>query len=145
MLKEKKHGNLGNKAITLLSAKDAKKYAGQYVCLEKFGSKHVVSADYNPQVAHRVAKRKGYTMPVILYVPHKDEQFIFNVVKSGKAVKRQLKDNRSITPKELERMWLGVNLAHFWEEVIKNVSKEANAYEFARAKSKGTACCIVFC
>lgn len=42
------------------------------------------------------------------------------------------------TPQELETMWKSVDLKKFWEEVIKNISKDAEEYRIARAKSKGT-------
>jgi hypothetical protein len=63
---------------TLLSEEDAEKYAGQYVCVDDFGSKHVVSAAKNPAYAVRLAKQKGHTNPVVFYNPRKDEVFIFN-------------------------------------------------------------------
>ncbi len=43
----------------------------------------------------------------------------------------------SISPQELERMWKNVDLSRFWRKVIERVSREADAYEYARAKSKG--------
>jgi hypothetical protein len=46
------------------------------------------------------------------------------------------KDRGSISPQELERMWESVDLSRFWTEVVQNVSKEADAYERARAKSR---------
>jgi len=46
------------------------------------------------------------------------------------------KGRKSISPEELQRMWASVDLSHFWKEVVKNVSKEADAYERARAKSR---------
>jgi len=64
--------------VTLLSEEDAKKYAGQYVCVARFGSKDVVSAAVVPAVAYLDAKNKGFSDPVIFYVPCPDEIFIFH-------------------------------------------------------------------
>lgn len=46
------------------------------------------------------------------------------------------KKRESITPQELQKMWVSVDLSRFWTKVVQNVSKEADAYERARAKSK---------
>ncbi len=69
---------MSKEVVTLLSAKDAKKYAGQYVCVARFGSKDVVSTDVVPTVAYFDAKNKGFQDPVIFYVPYPDEIFIFH-------------------------------------------------------------------
>jgi len=50
----------------------------------------------------------------------------------------------AISSEELEKMWKGVNLSRFWGDVIEKVSKEADAYAYARAKSKEQAGCTVF-
>lgn len=52
-----------------------------------------------------------------------------------KAVAKK-KDKKSISPKELQKMWASVNLPNFWAEVAQKVSKDADAYERARAKSR---------
>jgi hypothetical protein len=49
------------------------------------------------------------------------------------------KNKESITPQELQKMWDSVDLPRFWTNVVKNVSKEAYAYERARAKSRAGA------
>ena len=46
------------------------------------------------------------------------------------------KDRENISPEELQRMWVSVDLSRFWTKVVQNVSKEADAYERARAKSR---------
>lgn len=46
------------------------------------------------------------------------------------------KSKESITPQELQKMWGSVDLSRFWTKVVQNVSKEADAYERARAKSR---------
>ena len=46
------------------------------------------------------------------------------------------KDKERITPQELKKMWTSVDLSRFWMKVIENVSKEVDAYERARAKSR---------
>ncbi|HAJ44396.1 MAG: hypothetical protein UV53_C0002G0012 [Candidatus Azambacteria bacterium GW2011_GWE1_42_9] len=45
---------------------------------------------------------------------------------------------------ELEKMWKSVDMPNFWAEVARKVSKEADTYRIARAKSKARAACIVF-
>jgi hypothetical protein len=45
-------------------------------------------------------------------------------------------DKRRVTPQDLQKMWQGVDLSRFWADVVKSVSKEADAYEHARAKSR---------
>jgi len=66
-----------NDVVMLLSEEDAKKYAGQYVCVENYGSVKVISANKDPLVAHRTAMGKGLKNPVIFYMPHLGEIFIF--------------------------------------------------------------------
>lgn len=46
------------------------------------------------------------------------------------------KKREGITPQELQKMWANVDLSRFWTKVVQNVSKEADAYERARAKSR---------
>lgn len=41
-----------------------------------------------------------------------------------------------ISSQDLQRMWKSVDLSRFWTKVVENVSKEAEAYEHARAKSR---------
>ena len=77
MPKEKDSLNPAQEAVVLLSEKDAKKYAGEYVCTARFGSKKVVSADSSPALAYLVAQKKGHANPVVFYVPRPDEVFIF--------------------------------------------------------------------
>lgn len=65
------------KAIMLLSKKDARIYAGQYVCVDNYGSVEVIAANKDPLIVHQVAVDKGYKNPVIFYVPCLGEIFIF--------------------------------------------------------------------
>ena len=46
------------------------------------------------------------------------------------------KDREKVSAQELQKMWASVDLSRFWMEVVKKVSKEADAYEKARAKSR---------
>jgi hypothetical protein len=46
------------------------------------------------------------------------------------------KIEKRISPQELQTMWTSVDLSNFWVKVVQNVSKEAIAYERARAKSR---------
>lgn len=64
--------------IALLSEEDGKKYAGQYVCVERFNSKTVVSADNDPLKARRSAQKNGFSDPVLFYVPRAGETFIYS-------------------------------------------------------------------
>jgi hypothetical protein len=48
------------------------KYNGRYVALEDFGSNIVVASGDNPKDAYEIAVKKGYSSPVILYVPVKN-------------------------------------------------------------------------
>jgi hypothetical protein len=73
-----KETNSTNETIKLLSDEDAKKYAGQHVCVENYNSKVVISANYNPGKAIKAAQKKGYEHPVTFYVPRPDEIFIFS-------------------------------------------------------------------
>lgn len=41
-----------------------------------------------------------------------------------------------ISTRELQQMWGKVNMPQFWTVIVQNVSKEADAYERARAKSR---------
>lgn len=52
-----------------------------------------------------------------------------------KAVAKKKKRERA-TPQELQKMWASVDLPNFWAEVAQKVSKDADAYERARAKSR---------
>ena len=52
--------------------------------------------------------------------------------------------DKKISPQELERMWKSVDLSNFWREVAEEVSREAEAYRHARAKSKAQAASTVF-
>ncbi len=69
-----------NGAITLLSEEDAKRYAGQYVCVPEFNSRTVVAADENPKKALQTARDAGYKEPVTFYVPRVGEIFLFDFV-----------------------------------------------------------------
>ncbi|KKT26440.1 MAG: hypothetical protein UW11_C0012G0003 [Parcubacteria group bacterium GW2011_GWA2_43_9b] len=57
-------------------------------------------------------------------------------------VKKSVKKN--ISPQKLERMWKKVNLSCLWIKVVQSVSREADAFERARAKSKEKAASTVF-
>lgn len=56
---------------------DGEKYAGEYVCLKSFADREVVSHGENPTEAIREAENKGFSHPVILYVPQKGISLIF--------------------------------------------------------------------
>lgn len=47
-----------------------------------------------------------------------------------------MNDGRRISPQELQRMWANVDMSRFWRDVVQSVSREADAYEQARAKSR---------
>lgn len=48
-------------------------------------------------------------------------------------------NQETISIKQLESMWKSVDLTNFWIELAQNISKDAEAYRIARAKSRGTA------
>lgn len=50
---------------------DGAKYSGQYVCLKSFADRAVVSHGKNPDDVMKEAENKGFSHPVILYVPEK--------------------------------------------------------------------------
>lgn len=58
-------------------------------------------------------------------------------------VKKSVKE--SISPQELEkwkkleRMWKGVDMSRFWQDVVKAAAPEMEALRIAQAKSKGGA------
>jgi len=49
-----------------------KKYNGRYVAIEDFDNNVVIGSGDNPNEAYEAAVKKGYSNPVILYVPVKD-------------------------------------------------------------------------
>ena len=49
-----------------------------------------------------------------------------------------------ISQQELQKMWQNIELTRFWGKVVENVSKEADAYEQARALSRTQAATVVF-
>jgi hypothetical protein len=63
--------------ISLLSEEDAKKYAGQHVCIIGFQDHTVISADFDPIKACQSAAAKGYKDPVTFYVPRPFDKFAF--------------------------------------------------------------------
>lgn len=63
--------------VMLLSEEDAKKYAGQHVCIASFQDHTVVSADFDPIKARQSAAAKGYKDPVTFYVPRPFDKFAF--------------------------------------------------------------------
>ncbi|MBI5577222.1 MAG: hypothetical protein HY896_12790 [Deltaproteobacteria bacterium] len=49
------------------------------------------------------------------------------------------KKKKPISPKDLQKLWEDVDLAHVWTQLVQNVSKDVDAYEHARAKSREAA------
>lgn len=49
-----------------------KQYAGKYVAIEDFGSSKVVGNGQTPQEAYKEATLRGYSNPVIVFVPLKN-------------------------------------------------------------------------
>ena len=46
------------------------------------------------------------------------------------------KSRARISTRKLQQMWVNVDMSRFWTDMVQNVSKEADAYERARAKSR---------
>jgi hypothetical protein len=53
-----------------------KKYAGMFVAMPSFNKRNVVASGSNPTSVMDKATNKGYSSPVVIYVPDKDA---FNV------------------------------------------------------------------
>lgn len=49
-----------------------KKYNGKYVAMEDFNSATVISDGSDPKEVYEKAVKKGYSSPVIIFVPVKD-------------------------------------------------------------------------
>ena len=49
------------------------------------------------------------------------------------------KKKKPISPQDLQKMWESVDLPRVWRQVVQNVSREVDAYERARAKSREAA------
>lgn len=49
-----------------------KKYDGKYVAIEDFKSATVISDGSDPKEVYEKAVKKGYSNPVIIFVPAKD-------------------------------------------------------------------------
>ncbi|MFA5779724.1 MAG: DUF5678 domain-containing protein [Elusimicrobiota bacterium] len=49
-----------------------KKYSGQYVAIADFNKPDVIAHDKDPQKAYKKATGKGFSDPVILFVPAKN-------------------------------------------------------------------------
>lgn len=49
-----------------------RKYSGRYVAVKDFKDGTVISDGSDPQEAYQKAIEKGFTDPVILFVPYKD-------------------------------------------------------------------------
>jgi len=49
-----------------------KKYSGQYVVIKDLTDPTVIAAGNDPQKIYLEAKEKGFTEPIILFVPDKD-------------------------------------------------------------------------
>lgn len=47
-------------------------YSGRYVAIKDFKDGTVISDGEDPQEAYEKAVKKGYTEPVVLFVPYKD-------------------------------------------------------------------------
>lgn len=48
---------------------------------------------------------------------------------------KKAKREKNLAAKELQKIWGNIDLPRFWKDVVKEVSKETEAYERARAKS----------
>jgi len=48
------------------------KYSGQYVAIKDINDPVVIASGDDPQKIYEEAARKGYSEPVILYIPAKD-------------------------------------------------------------------------
>ena len=49
------------------------KYAGKYIAMPSFNIKTVIASGRNPEAVVSRAKKKGYSSPVVDYVPGKKE------------------------------------------------------------------------
>ena len=59
----------------LLVATD--EYNGRYVALKSFDDNTIVGVGDNPEEALKIAERKGFKNPVLLYIPEKDLVHIY--------------------------------------------------------------------
>jgi len=54
-----------------------KKYVGKYVAMASFNKRAVVASGVNPTAVVNRAVEKGYSSPVVIYVPNKKEINIY--------------------------------------------------------------------
>jgi hypothetical protein len=55
----------------IVMLKDGEKYCGQYVAMESFQKRDVITFGHEPKAVMESAKQKGFEHPVIFYVPDK--------------------------------------------------------------------------
>ncbi len=54
-----------------------KKYQGKFVATASFTSKKVVASGRNPETVRERAVGKGYTSPVVVFIPDRKMYYIF--------------------------------------------------------------------
>lgn len=61
----------------VLIENDGKDYSGKYVATASFSNKAVIASDEDPDKVYDEARLKGFTRPVIFFVPKKNTVYIY--------------------------------------------------------------------
>ncbi len=61
----------------LLTATDAEKYRGMYVTLSSLEAREVISGGRDPGDVLAEAARKGFDMPLLVFIPDSDAVWIY--------------------------------------------------------------------
>jgi len=70
---------LGDKGNSLFLGAEFEEYVGQYVCLENYSSRKIITSSCDPTLALHDARARGFLEPVIVYIPRKGQVSAYKI------------------------------------------------------------------